>query len=394
MMRLLSITGCILMLASLVVAGEVEVAAGKIDANSKPTPQAKATHGVTVAVLDFAAKDPGNPDLGKQIAETIAISLSCENGITMVDRADMTKSLQEHELNLSGIVDADTAVRVGHMVGAQILVTGKVFPLGKKLICTAKLIGVETTLVEGVLMKGEPSDMDTLVLELSEKIAEKIHTSGVTLVAKPAAQDDRFTRVQAALKGKSLPTIQLVITEVHHGETAAQRIDPAAETEIKRMLLACGISLRDTKDNQLAKWASSLKTSESTSWPDSLDGVDYVIVGEAFSEFAARVGNLVSCSGRVEINMVERTKRKLILSESRTARNADLSEGIAGKSALQKAGNELGLLILEKILEVSPDKPAASAGADVVAPAAATSVKHGAEPAIAAATDSVKANDK
>jgi TolB-like protein len=309
---------------------------------------------LTVAVLDFAAKDPGNPDLGKQVAETVAVSLSMEDTLTVVDRSDLERTAGEHELNLSGVVDTNTAVRLGKMVGARILVTGKVFPLGNKIILTAKLIGTETTLVEGVLVKGEASGaIDELVLSLAEKIAEKLYAEGPTLVGKPDPEDDTFARLQRTLRSRKLPTVAIVVREEHHGETANQRLDPAAETEIKRMLLACKVPVRDVEANTLTDWMGGIGKGRIGTWPQSLAGVDLVIAGEAFSEYSTRVGNLVSCAGRVEVNVIDRTSGKVVLADRRTARSADLSEGMAGKAALEKAAHEVGLLVLEQMVETS-----------------------------------------
>src|SRR5689334_9411833 len=70
-----------------------------------------ATPKVTVAVLDFAANLPGNPDLGAQVAETLTATLSGETGFTLVDRSSLARTLQEHELNLTGLVSAEQATK-------------------------------------------------------------------------------------------------------------------------------------------------------------------------------------------------------------------------------------------------------------------------------------------
>lgn len=309
---------------------------------------------LSVAVLDFAAKDPGNPELGKQVAEAITVSLTGQKGLKIVERSSLTKTLQEHELKFSGMVDTATAVQVGKIVGARILVLGKVFPLGNKMILTAKLIGTETTLVSGVLVKGKVSDdLSELVLKLADKISERLAKEGRKLVAKPEVYDNSFEKLRNMLAEKKKPTVAVIIIEKHNGQTVTRKIDPAAETEIKRMLLECKIPVQDITGNKLAKWSSLYNEVKRGTWPQGLEGVDYIVTGEAFSEFSTRIGNLISCAGRVEINMISRDDGKILLSVSEVARNVDLSEGIAGKGALQKSAHAVGLKVLQKIVEKS-----------------------------------------
>ena len=123
---------------------------------AEPAPRAsdRRPH-LTVAILDFDAQDPGQPELGQHISSTLTALLSGERGFELVERATLTRTLQEHELNLSGLVEADQALRVGRLVGARILVTGRAFRLGNNLYITAKVIGTETSLVDGVLVNGK-----------------------------------------------------------------------------------------------------------------------------------------------------------------------------------------------------------------------------------------------
>ena len=78
------------------------------------------------------------------------------------------------------------------------------------------------------------------------------------------------------------------------------------------------------------------------------------MAGKAFSEFAARIGNSVSCSAWAEINLVARDSGPIVLSDRTTTRALDLSEDIAGKKALQRAGRLLGIRILEQFAERLP----------------------------------------
>ena len=307
-------------------------------ANAAPAtaPAAAKAETLTVAILDF---DAGTGEIGKQIAEALTALLSQTKGIQLVDRAAMHKTLAEHELNLTGLVDADKALTIGKLVGAKILVTGKVFTLGKASYVTAKMIGTETSLVEGVLVKGkEDDDTGALVTALADKLATQLVESGPKLVKTTDGGDGTFAALKAQLAKLKLPVVSVSIREEHHG-AARRPIDPAVENEIKSMLQDCGFTVAD---------------------PERLPagGVDYLITGEAFSEFAARVGNLISCAGRAELSVTSRADSKIVVSGRTTARAVDLAENIAGKTALQKAGHTLGLKVLDYFAKnLPPAKP-------------------------------------
>lgn len=309
---------------------------------------------LTVAVLDFAADTPGEPELGKQIAEALTVMLSGEAGFRLVDRSLLTRTLQEHELNLSGVVETDQAVKIGRIVGARLLVVGKAFPMGKQIFITAKLIGTETSLVDGVIVKGPlDSDMGERIVELAQKVAARLREAGPKLVAEDEAGADPLPALKAKLAGATKPTVAVIIPERHMSRVAPVP-DPAVETEIKRLLIECGFTIKDVRQNELADFARSIGKSDPAAWPRELAGVDVVVVGQAFSEFAARIGNLVSCAGRVEVNVIGRATGEIELAERTTERGVDLSENIAGKNALQKAGRVVGLRILEHFCDRLP----------------------------------------
>ena len=128
--------------------------AGGVTAWAADPPKAdKAPAGLTVAVLDFTVDDPANPNAGSEMASALTALLSGEPGFKLVERQSLLQTLHEHELSMTGLVEADKAIKIGKLVGAKILVTGRSFRLGKDVFITAKLIGTETSLVEGVMVK-------------------------------------------------------------------------------------------------------------------------------------------------------------------------------------------------------------------------------------------------
>ena len=127
-----------------------------------------------------------------------------------------------------------------------------------------------------------------------------------------------------------------MIPEVHINRPV---VDPAAETEIKKILKEVGFEVIEAKKETLAKWAKDY----------SMAGVDIIITGEGFSEFGSRIGGLVSCIARLEVQATERESHRIVSSQRSTRRAVDLSEAVAAKTALQAAGRELAIKTIEKI---------------------------------------------
>ena len=112
----------------------VEARTGPVAPDPAPDPDEGHLHHVA---LDLEGGVPRRAELGKQIGEVLTVMLSGESGFRLVDRAVLAQTLQEQELNLSGVVDTSQAIKIGKLIGARILVVGKAFTLGKQLMITA-----------------------------------------------------------------------------------------------------------------------------------------------------------------------------------------------------------------------------------------------------------------
>jgi len=288
------------------------------------TARAAESQVLTIAVFDFEAKEDLGKDFGAQAATLVNAQLSAEPDLITVERAELAKILGEQELGLSGTVSPDTAAKVGHLTGAKVLVTGRAFKADKDLILVAKIIGTETSRVYGEVVKSAAKPVTELATELAQKIAKTTTAKADTLVAKIKTREDRVAVIKKALKTDKLPVVSVKIAERHFG---GPTIDPAAETELGKILGDCGFKLVDDKS-------------------DAKPEIEFV--GEAFSEFGMRKGNLVSCRARVEIKVRDKASGQLLAVDRQTSVAVDLSEQIAGKTALQQAAAELAERVIPK----------------------------------------------
>ena len=292
---------------------------------------------VTIAIIDFESQAPGNPDLGSQLGDILTGRLSIYDQFRLVERKKLEDLLKEHQLSLAGMVETDQAVKVGKMLSARIMVFGRAFTVDRDLYIVAKIVGTETSRVKGVIAKGNlESNLSDIIDQLVGNLVEGLEKWAPELLPKTEKLNNKIQVLKQQLKGKKLPSVAVMIPEVHINRPVAE---PAAETEIKKIFKEVGFEIIEAKKQTLEKWAKDY----------SMAGVDIIITGEGFSEFGTRIGGLVGCVARLEVQVTERESHRTITSERTTRRAVDLSEAITAKTALQAAGRELAIKTIEKI---------------------------------------------
>ncbi|BAM04646.1 CsgG/HfaB family protein [Phycisphaera mikurensis] len=316
---------------------------------------------LTVAVLGFeavgGAEPAGGAGLSELMNDVLEAMLSGEDGLSLVDRTRLDRTVAEQAVSRSGVTDTAQAVAIGRVVGARLLVTGRAFELGESRVVTAKVIGTETTRTRSVMVRESlDTPLDEMVFEAAERMVALLGEHGRELVAGEVPRDPVPGLVATLRERGGTPVMAVVIPEEHvRGPAPAPAVpDPAVETEIKKVLIDAGVDVRDLKDNALADWVRAYDRGDEPSWPRSLEGVDWVVVGEGFSEGAGAMGRLRFANARAEINVVRREDGRIVLADRVTTRGVDLAEQVAGKSALQKAGRRLVEGLLRRLIEEPP----------------------------------------
>ena len=325
--------------------GQANISEKPAAINEKPVAETPETAKISVAIMDFESQAPGNPELGTQLSDILTARLSIYDQFQLVERKKLEDLLKEHQLNLTGMVDTPDAIKAGKLIGAKILIFGRAFAVDRDLYILAKIVGTETSQVKGTLAKGSlESSLSDIIDQLTTNLTEGLVKWAPELLPKTEKVNDKITMLKKQIEGKKLPTVAIMISETHSNPLQVnnnRRVDPAAQTEFKKIFKEVGFDVIEADKEELAKWTKDY----------SLAGVDIVITGEGFSEFGTRINGLVSCSARLEAQAAKREDYKIISSERTTRRAVDLSEAIASKTALQAAGRELAIKTIEKITE-------------------------------------------
>ena len=102
-------------------------------ANQKPT----------VAVLDFESIG-SEEHLGKAVAEIMRTELVGTHQFRVVERAQINQAISEQKLQKSGMIDDQSAVELGKLLGADLIIIGSVVKIGTAYTINSRMIDTKT----------------------------------------------------------------------------------------------------------------------------------------------------------------------------------------------------------------------------------------------------------
>jgi len=152
-----------------------------------------------VAILPFGTPK-GQTDLeqyGVGTMDTLIQALSALPQFVMIDRARIESILQEQQFAQTGMVDTQTAVAVGKIVGAQSLITGNILKAGNLVRITAHFTDMKTGQIGQSEVVTGPLDS---IFDLMDQLARKfIEASGVQVTAEQQQRVSAVTKATASL---------------------------------------------------------------------------------------------------------------------------------------------------------------------------------------------------
>lgn len=190
-------------------------------------------------------------------------------------------------------------------------------------------------------------------LVLEEAAKGKLYRVTVEAHVATAKLKDDLSAIGLLIARKHKPRIMVVIPEYHINRRIP---DPAGETEIIRRLLEKGFKVVD--QNQVSKIRYNDRVGAAISGNTALatkigleHGAEVIIIGEAFSEYAGRIyDSLESCRARMEARAIRIDTGEILAAGGKHAAGLDITQALAGKKALEKAGHELGDYLIGQLL--------------------------------------------
>ncbi len=295
---------------------------GPQDAAAKPRP-------IRVAIFDVDVLQGVNVE-GPAITDQLNLMLTELPKVTVVNRDQIKKVAEEHQVALSGMVDPTDAVKLGKFLSAQYIVTGRASKIGQSLYLVLRIVDVETTEQTTVSAKAPTEHGFEAVLDrLAKPLAENVRT-----LQRPKLEEKD---VALAELQKSIKPLQNKVFLVSIEETHVDRPlrDPAAQMAVMQRLRSLGLTVIVPKD-PVAGWKETLL--ETGKYGDKK--VDILLEGDGVSAFAAQIQGLTSCRARVELRWIPVPGRNVAASDRGVAAGVDLVETLAAKTALEEAGRQ------------------------------------------------------
>lgn len=136
--------------------------------------QAAAEIKQTIAVLDFESVG-AEEYLGKAVAEIMRTELIDTNRYRVVERAQINKAITEQKLQKSGLIDDRSAVELGKILGADMIVVGSVVKIGTSYTINSRMIDTKTG--EAKLGKNVTGNDLNLLTALSRTLLDNLFGS-------------------------------------------------------------------------------------------------------------------------------------------------------------------------------------------------------------------------
>ena len=135
---------------------------------------------ITVAVAPFRTEglDPSLQWLGKSFADALLGRLQKSRSVRVVEREFLDQVLAEMKLSQGALIDERSAVQVGKILGAKVMVFGSVAVLGDDALARARIVSVERAEMLGSgEAQGGVKQLFGIQAELGKQVAQAMSIS-------------------------------------------------------------------------------------------------------------------------------------------------------------------------------------------------------------------------
>jgi TolB-like protein len=135
----------------------------------------------TVAILDFESVG-SEEHLGKAVSEIMRTELIGTRQFRVVERSQINKALSEQEFQKSGVINENTAVEIGKLLGADLIIIGSVVKIGTSYTINTRMIDIKTG--EAALGKNVTGNDLNLLTNMSRSLIDNLFKPGKVLDAE------------------------------------------------------------------------------------------------------------------------------------------------------------------------------------------------------------------
>lgn len=231
------------------------------------------------------------------------------------------------------------------------------------LVDSQTIVQNYSVLQDEVYTKSQGFVSDYSILNIRQENGTVIVQVNVTVDTEPNSKlMTKLQRLKMIDVGLHDPRIGVIIPEYYIDPIP----NPAVETAIIDKLNEAGFrrvvdsrQLTAIRNSNAAKaiGRGDLATALSIATSNQLD---YLVIGEAFSEYAGSDAgyNIKSCRARVEVKLIKVDTGEIIAAQGFHSGGIDITESTAAKKSLQNAGNLAGTFFVEKLLTyaTNPEK--------------------------------------
>ncbi len=113
--------------------------------------------GKRIAIAEFTDLSGNETAETKLFTERLTTSLATIEGLNIIERSQLKKLLKEQNFSHSGIVDSETAKKMGKILGVDVIVCGTIVRLERYWEINCRSINVENgKILTGVRVKAQP----------------------------------------------------------------------------------------------------------------------------------------------------------------------------------------------------------------------------------------------
>ena len=338
---------------------------------------------VAIASFSSAANVREADTVRRALADGLINALAQREDVRVVERERIAEALQDLRMSSEGLIDQATALQLGKMTGARVIVTGNILQIDDELAITARLINTETSELVATRATGSRGTLLAVTDELAAKVADRlIEESGSVLGRATDLSEQRAARqkqeLRQQLQGRQLPRLLVLLPETHLDRVVP---DPAGETELVDWLRTCGFPVASAEyagievPTAVTQWDSETNIRIHRAEPqgerywniasrmvqsfvkgglskdaDKLKEIaDILILGQGISERGTTRSGIVSCKARLELKVIDIQTGEVLLSKSTYGAGLDVAEHIAGKRALQAAGRQMAVDLIPEL---------------------------------------------